>query len=302
MPLHRITSVDVAVPDVAAAGAFYAAFGLADEGDGWFATRDGGRQLHLVEAPRRGLRRLGLAAASPDDLDRIAASLAGLDVEVTHERPSDERLVLVEPATGLPIELEVAPSLAVSEVLPPPVANRPGDAPRRGRPSDGVRRAGPVRPSNLTHLVLGTPDFATTLRVLTDGLGLEISDQLPGVIAFTRAGEAHHTVAVQSAPGPRLHHVAYEVDDADEVGRGASALLTADPGCHVWGMGRHAIGSNLFWYLRDPAGNFVEYTADVDRIDDGDYHPEAWQGHQFLYSWGPPPPQEFLEPSDWHDA
>ncbi|MCB1262787.1 MAG: VOC family protein [Acidimicrobiales bacterium] len=301
MPLHRITSIDVAVPDVAAASAFYAAFGLIDDGDGWFVTRDGGRQLRLVPAPRRGLRRLGLAAGSPDDLDRIARSLAALDIDVAHDRRSDECLVLTEPATGLPIELEVAAPVQAAGVLPSPVANRPGDAPRRGRPADGVRRTEPVRPSNLTHLVLGTPDFATTLGVLTDGLGLEISDQLPGVIAFTRAGEVHHTVAVQAAPGPQLHHVAYEVDDADEVGRGASALLMADPGRHVWGMGRHAIGSNVFWYLRDPAGNFVEYTADVDRIDDGDYHPEPWQGHQFLYSWGPPPPAEFLEPSDWQD-
>ncbi|MCB1250481.1 MAG: VOC family protein [Acidimicrobiales bacterium] len=301
MPLHRITSIDVAVPDVAAASAFYAAFGLIDDGDGWFVTRDGGRQLRLVPAPRRGLRRLGLAAGSPDDLDRIARSLAALDIDVAHDRRSDECLVLTEPATGLPIELEVAAPVQAAGVLPSPVANRPGDAPRRGRPADGVRRTEPVRPSNLTHLVLGTPDFATTLGVLTDGLGLEISDQLPGVIAFTRAGEVHHTVAVQAAPGPQLHHVAYEVDDADEVGRGASALLMDDPGRHVWGMGRHAIGSNVFWYLRDPAGNFVEYTADVDRIDDGDYHPEPWQGHQFLYSWGPPPPAEFLEPSDWQD-
>lgn len=301
MSLHRITSITVGVPDVVATAAFYADFGLSRSDGGWLATRDGGDQLELVAAPRRGLHRLGLAADDPDDLDRIAAAVATLDLGIELTRTPD-RLIVVEPATGLPIEIAVAPPLAPAEPGPPAALNRPGAVTRRGAPADAVRRRGPVRPSNLTHIVLGTPDFATTLRVLVDGCGLEISDQLPGVIAFTRAGEVHHTVAVQHAPGPRLHHIAFEVDDADEVGRGASQLLQADPGRHVWGMGRHAIGSNIFWYLRDPAGNFVEYTADVDRLDEQEqYRPEAWSGHEFLYSWGPPPPAEFLEPTDWVD-
>ena len=36
----------------------------------------------------------------------------------------------------------------------------------------------------------------------------------------------------------------------------------------MWGLGRHYIGSNFFWYLRDPAGNFAEYYADLDVIAD----------------------------------
>jgi hypothetical protein len=68
----------------------------------------------------------------------------------------------------------------------------------------------------------------------------------------------------------------------------------------VWGLGRHAIGSNCFWYLRDPAGNFVEYSSDLDVIDDA----EAWRvatttrAPEALAVWGPPVPGEFLLPSD----
>ncbi|MEZ5134927.1 MAG: hypothetical protein R2699_07705 [Acidimicrobiales bacterium] len=300
MPLHRITSIDVAVPDVAAASAFYAAFGLIDDGDGWFVTRDGGRQLRLVPAPRRGLRRLGLAAGSPDDLDRIARSLAALDIDVAHDRRSDECLVLTEPATGLPIELEVAAPVQAAGVLPSPVANRPGDAPRRGRPADGVRRTEPVRPSNLTHLVLGTPDFATTLGVLTDGLGLEISDQLPGVIAFTRAGEVHHTVAVQAAPGPQLHRVAYEVDDADEVGRGVGAAHGRSRPSRVGhGAPRHRLQRVLV-----PA----RPGRQLRRVH-GRRRPHRRRRLPPRTVAGPPVPLqlgaaatgEFLEPSDWQD-
>ena len=133
-------------------------------------------------------------------------------------------------------------------------------------------------------------------------VGFEISDQVPGIIAFTRCGEVHHNLAIQAAPVAFAHHIAFEVDDIDDVVRGGQAMVDADPDRHMWGVGRHAIGSNWFWYLRDPSGTFVEYTADIDRISAQDlYRPKDWQGHEFLYSFGPPTPPEFLEPADLAD-
>ncbi|GAA1087125.1 hypothetical protein GCM10009577_05090 [Streptomyces javensis] len=63
-----------------------------------------------------------------------------------------------------------------------------------------------------------------------------------------------------------LHHTSWQVTDVDEVGRGATRMLTEHPERHVWGLGRHHIGSDFFWYLKDPAGNFSEYYADMDCI------------------------------------
>jgi hypothetical protein len=100
-----------------------------------------------------------------------------------------------------------------------------------------------------------------------------------------------------------LHHTAWEVDDVDEVGRGATAMLDADPHRHVWGPGRHFIGSNFFWYLRDPAGNFAEYYSDLDVIDDDvAWHPTAIADRRALYAWGPPVPDEFVAPVDLVDV
>jgi hypothetical protein len=83
------------------------------------------------------------------------------------------------------------------------------------------------------------------------------------------------------------------------VGRGATAMLEADPDRHSWGLGRHFIGSNFFWYLRDPAGNFSEYYSDMDCIvDDALWQPGVWDSSRALYSWGPPPPPSFLAPED----
>jgi hypothetical protein len=70
----------------------------------------------------------------------------------------------------------------------------------------------------------------------------------------------------------------------------------------VWGLGRHHVGSNFFWYLRDPAGNFSEYYSDLDCIvDEQLWKPGVWEGSRGLYSWGPPPPPSFVHPEDLAD-
>ncbi len=313
MALHRLTSITLGVPDVAATAAFFVDFGLTPSpaspsasssassgGPIGLATRDGGEQVELVDAPTRRLLRLGVGAADADDLARIAGRAEASPLaEVVDADP--ERLVLTEAATGLRVEVSIAEPYAA-----PPIEhtfNRPGAVPERiDVPAASVMTSDPVRPSNLTHVVYGSPDQAATLAFFTDVVGFEISDQIPGVIAFTRCGPVHHNLAIQAAPTAFPHHVAFEVDDVDDVVRGGQAMVDADPDRHMWGVGRHAIGSNWFWYLREPAGTFVEYTADIDRISEQDrYRPKDWQGHEFLYAFGPPPPPEFLEPTDLGD-
>jgi hypothetical protein len=76
-------------------------------------------------------------------------------------------------------------------------------------------------------------------------------------------------------------------------------MLSGDPSRHVWGLGRHYIGSNFFWYLKDPAGNFSEYYSDMDCIvNDALWEPGVFTGRDSLYAWGPEPPPSFLEPED----
>jgi hypothetical protein len=133
-----------------------------------------------------------------------------------------------------------------------------------------------------------------------EGLGFRVSDEIAGLgAAFLRCSSDHHSLLVQPGPFAFLHHSAWEMDDVDAVGAAAATLVAADPKRHVWGLGRHAIGSNYFWYLRDPAGNFVEYTSDLDVIADE----EAWrvassQPVHGLAAWGPPVPRDFLAPED----
>ncbi|GAA2357157.1 VOC family protein [Streptomyces violaceusniger] len=300
MPMHRLTAITLGVPDVVATAAYYTDFGLTPlPGFGVdtqrFSTVDGREQLTLKYAPRRQLLDLGIGVDDPDDLDRVADSLQKLGVVVERSTASVDSS---DPGTGVRVHVEIAPRIA-SEPSPAPAYNRPGEVTRPGRRADAVLRDGPVRPRKLGHVVLGSTDQESSQRFFTEGIGLKISDTVPGVAAFLRCSTDHHNVLVQSAPVAFLHHTSWQVDDVDEVGRGATAMLEADPERHVWGLGRHAIGSNFFWYLKDPAGNFSEYYSDIDCIvDDALWTPGAWEGIRSLYQWGPPPPPSFLNPDD----
>jgi catechol-2,3-dioxygenase len=183
-----------------------------------------------------------------------------------------------------------------ADMTPVNLAGRVG---RLNERSPVIARNNPVRPRKLGHVVIGSVDYATTRYFFTEGLGFKVSDSLTGRGAFMRCSSDHHNVFVQTAPVNFLHHTSWQVDDVDEVGRGAMAMLEQDPARHVWGLGRHHIGSNFFWYLKDPAGNFSEYYSDMDCIvEDAFWTPETFEGLRGLYNWGPPPPPSFLQPDD----
>lgn len=301
MALHRLTGITLGVPDVAVTASYYSDFGLErvdgaeDAGPARFATTDGGEQLSIVQSGRRRLIDLGVGADDPDDLDRVARSLERLDVEVLRSASSVEA---VDPGTRVRVRVELAERIT-SDPAPLARYNRPGAMERLNERASSVSRQTRVRPRKLGHVVLGSTHQEASQRFFTEGIGFKISDEVRGAAAFMRCSTDHHNVLVQSAPVDLLHHTSWQVDDVDEVGRGAAAMLEADPERHVWGLGRHAIGSNFFWYLKDPAGNFSEYYSDIDCIvDDALWKPGVWEGARALYDWGPPPPASFLAPED----
>jgi catechol 2,3-dioxygenase-like lactoylglutathione lyase family enzyme len=295
MSLHRLTSVTIGVPNVAENVAYYTDFGLSHLGQGRFATRDGGEQLHITHTPTRRLVEVGVGVDDGDDLDRVASRLRRLDLPVTREA---ETVVTEEPIAGIRAVVSVADRIA-QEAQPATPYNGPGRIERASSRGPGVLRQGAVEPRKLGHVVVGSLDHDATARFFTDGLGFKTSDYIKDHGAFMRCSTDHHNVLVLGAPVNFLHHTSWQVDDVDEVGRGAMAMLEDHPQRHVWGLGRHHAGSNFFWYLKDPAGNFSEYYSDMDCIvDDQLWTPEVLEGAKGLFSWGPPPPPSFLEPED----
>ena len=292
MALHGLANVTIGVPNVSETIDYYREFGLTHRGEGTFATRNGGDQLRIIHAPTRRLVELGVAAEDRDDIASIASRLAKLGV---HAERNETALRAIEQVTGTLVTVEIRPKIVFDPAVEATAYNGPGRIDRWGRASF-THRTHPVQPRKLGHAVIGSVDMVATTQFFTEGLGFKVSDYMGDKAAFLRCSIEHHNLLVMAAPLNFLHHSSWQVDDVDDVGRGAHAMLEEHPERHIWGLGRHYAGGNFFWYLKDPAGNFCEYYSDMDAIPEAElWNPEVLQGLQGLYSWGPPPPPSFLD-------
>jgi catechol 2,3-dioxygenase-like lactoylglutathione lyase family enzyme len=296
MALQGLAEMTLGVPRVDETRAFYREFGMTESSPGVFATADGGDQLRVVERPYRQLVEFVVSATDADEIARVKtnAERAGLDVVAG----ADGSITVREPVVGIAAKVAVRDAVMV-EPYESPLMNTPGRTPRPGGRAPAIFDQGPAQPRKLGHVLYGTPDLEGSMRFLQDVLGFWLSDISPNVIAFLRCSEDHHNVGLIGSPIPFFHHSSWQVNDVDEIGKGAQNLLAVDPSRDVWGLGRHFLGSNLFWYFRDPAGNFAEYYADLDQIPvAAEWEARQWEPEKSLYAWGPPVPRDFVAPSD----
>lgn len=296
MALHRLTTLTLGVPDPLSVGAYYEDFGLDALGEGRYGTVNGGEQLRLVAADRRRAIALGIACDDADDLDRVEHDLGELGFASSRD---GDAVVAVEHGTGIEVRVEVADRL--QEPIEPAVTyNGPGDVRRRNLRSESLDRDESVlRPRKLGHVVLSSLDAERSRAFFVQGVGFKVSDTTKEGLAFLRCSPDHHNLAIRQAPLQFVHHTSWQLPDVDAVGQAAMTMIRADEDRHVWGLGRHYLGSNYFWYLKDPAGNFSEYYSDMDVImDDDEWVAGLWEGTRSFYSWGPPPPKQMREPED----
>ena len=145
MPLHRLTTITIGVPNVADTAQYYAEFGLAREPDPAvsFSTGDGGVQLRLQATARRRLVELRVGADDPDDIDRIASSLARLGVAAQR---SETGIRTYDPGTEVAVVVEIADRIVQAETPAPPY-NTLGHISRPDTRAPGVLREAPLQRS-----------------------------------------------------------------------------------------------------------------------------------------------------------
>lgn len=303
MPLHRLACLTMGVPNVDETDRYYQDFGLtktstdsaATDRVRRFETLDGGEQLRLTYAPRRRLVAMDLEADDPGDLARAGARLSRLEIPYSMR---DGALSIHDPGTDVEVRVRVAPRRTQTPTEAP-VMNWHGRRNRLDARAPAIFREDSPKPRRLGHVVLTSTRQERSRTIFEDALGFTVSDEVVGVGAFMRCSDEHHNLVVAAAPVPFVHHTSWQLNDVDDIGRKAAAMLEQDPGRHVWGLGRHHVGSNYFWYLRDPAGNFSEYYSDMDCvIDEREWKAQIFEGVRGLYSWGPPPPPDFGNPKD----
>jgi hypothetical protein len=129
-------------------------------------------------------------------------------------------------------------------------------------------------PVKISHIVLHSPDHKALCQWFIDVLGFKLSDWLGDFMCFLRCNTAHHRIAILPGP-PCLNHVAYDMEGVDGMMRGIHRLKLKDVNI-VWGPGRHTAGNNTFSYFLTPSGFAVEYTADLEEVDDA-----SWQAQTY---------------------
>lgn len=296
MALHGLSCLTLGVPDPDVVGAYYEDFGLTSLGDHRYATVNGGEQLRLVRTDRRRAVALGIACDDRDDLQRVAHSLGALGFEAAIV---GDAVVTRDEGTGVDVRVEIMPRITASPE-PGLTFNAPDSVGRRNRRSECLDRDDSVlRPRKLGHLIMSSTNADSSYDFFIRGIGFKVSDQTKEGLSFLRCSTDHHNLGIRQAPIQFVHHTSWELPDVDAVGRAAMELIAKDEDRHVWGLGRHYLGSNYFWYLKDPAGNYSEYYSDMDVIlDDEEWQAGMWEGVRSFYSWGPPPPQKMRQPED----
>jgi catechol 2,3-dioxygenase len=127
------------------------------------------------------------------------------------------------------------------------------------------------KPTKLSHVVLNSAKIEEQTNFFIDLLGFRLSDSTD-MMDFVRCTSDHHSIAMSRGDGPSLNHMAYEVASMDGLMRGAGRLKGS--GFNIeWGVGRHGPGDNVFTYFVEPNGFVVEYTTEVQQIDEAFYEP-----------------------------
>jgi catechol 2,3-dioxygenase-like lactoylglutathione lyase family enzyme len=228
----------------------------------------------------------------PEDIEVIRERIASRGIATTAHPHSDGEGLWFRTPDAIAIQIvaahKVSPSVKTQPRQLAPVAAGHGAAPARSQVAQ-------VKPRALSHVLLFTPDVNRMVEFSRDVLGLRLSDRSGDIIAFMHGphGSDHHLVAFAKSNAPGLHHTSWDVGSVDEVGLGAEQMRAAGYG-QGWGVGRHVLGSNYFYYVRDPWGSYAEYSYDIDFVPHDIEWPAAdHQAEDSLYVWGPPPPEDF---------
>lgn len=258
-----VRSVDLGVPDPKSTAKFYTdVWGLTQvlENGSSIYLRATGPFHHVVALHKRAtpaLLRVNFTARDRASIEAMHAALKAAGV-----REIDAPAEINEPGGGYGLTFK-DPEGRIIRILT-------GDE----RHADASEKADV--PSKITHVVLNTTDRANICDLYSRTLGFKVVDRTK-FMSFLRSNEEHHSVAFAQGDGPTLNHIAFMMKDLESVMRGAGRLK--DKGYAIdWGVGRHGPGNNVFAYFVGPDNVVVEYTSEVQRIDDS-YKaggPEDW--------------------------
>jgi catechol 2,3-dioxygenase-like lactoylglutathione lyase family enzyme len=290
--VHSIDHFAVQVPDLAVARAFYEAFGLdvKDEGGSLALCAKGNAHIwaRFTQGPHKQLRYLSFGVFAED----MAALTAHLDSKGVKRVEGAGEGIWIEGFDGLPINIRVAEKCSPrSKTLFETASTAAGQS------GAVFNSAAPkIHPRTLSHFAIYTTDVIAATAWYEAILGLRLSDGSGPVVAFLHGphGSDHHLLALVGSTHRGMHHCSWDVGSFQEVGLGSAQMFRAGYK-EGWGVGRHVLGGNYFYYARDPWGSYAEFSADIDYIPADCEWPSAQHAPEdSFYLWGPDVPPELV--------
>jgi catechol 2,3-dioxygenase-like lactoylglutathione lyase family enzyme len=235
-------------------------------------------ELVLIEADEPGCDHLGFEVADERALD------------AARERVSAEGLTLVSEAAverGIAAAFRfLAPGGFVFELFCGMAHDQPAEYPTVG-----------ARPSKFEHITIKSSCKDEMEDLLIRVLGFRLSDRAEKRVSWLRASQEHHGMSVMADEVDQLQHYAWQLPAFADI-KTVGDRLMATRRSFLWGPGHHGIGDNYFCYFFDDDGVIVEYSAEIQRIEnDADWVARTWPDEALSVNrWGnPAPPQAFVD-------
>jgi catechol 2,3-dioxygenase-like lactoylglutathione lyase family enzyme len=223
--------------------------------------------IHVTELGEPRFIGLAFHAEREDDLRRLAKVPGASGVETVDEPGAGKRVWLRDPHG---YQMEVIYGLrSLKPLATRPVTRKAGELLRI--------KPGPSQVKRLGHAVMMTPGAKEKIKWYREMFGFIPSDEVyagpkENIIAtFNRCDRGakhvdHHTFLCFEGEKVGLNHLAFEVQNFDDLMLGNHHLKATGKYEHVWGVGRHVLGSQVFDYWKDPWGRVHEHWVDTDRL------------------------------------
>ncbi|MGI9482958.1 MAG: VOC family protein [Hyphomicrobiales bacterium] len=168
-----------------------------------------------------------------------------------------------------------------TEASPSPIFNETAFAVRDpdgnltvfGHAPGGIEESGDEPDARLQHVTLRTLDLPPMIEHYSDRLGFFLADVVTADskddlrTAFFASDPEHHSLAAFKSDEARLDHHSYELSGWDQIRNWADHFSSLGLSLR-WGPGRHGPGNNLFIFLEDPEGNWIELSAELEVMDE----------------------------------
>ena len=156
-----------------------------------------------------------------------------------------------------------------------------------------------VSPRRIDHVNLQTSeDNAVIVKYLQEALGFKLREYFVNpddvqVASWLSVTNLVHDVAIMSTSRSKepneMHHIAYWLDNAQDLLRAADILCEAD--VQFVGPGKHGISQAMYIYVKDPgSGLRLEIFTNSYLIFEPDWEPVKWTYEEYLKNgsayWG----------------